>query len=69
MSGRVARTLCTAALAAVVTVSPATAEPADPDPAPAAGAPQGVAGLLTRLQTLYREAEEAASSTPEPRRS
>ncbi|MGW4233724.1 NlpC/P60 family protein [Streptomyces sp. NPDC004980] len=59
MSGRVARTLCTAALAAVVAVSPATAEPADPDPAPAAGAPQGVAGLLTRLQTLYREAEEA----------
>ncbi|MFD4035130.1 NlpC/P60 family protein [Streptomyces sp. NPDC058637] len=66
MSGRVARTLGTAALAAVVAVSPATAEPAGPDPAPAAGAPQeatrapqGVAALLTRLQTLYREAEEA----------
>ncbi|GAA2946620.1 C40 family peptidase [Streptomyces argenteolus] len=57
MSGRVARTLCTAALAAVVAVSPATAEPAGPDRAPAA--PQDIAGMLTRLQTLYREAEEA----------
>ncbi|MFF2139687.1 C40 family peptidase [Streptomyces sp. NPDC058193] len=68
MSGRLARTLCTAALAAVVAASPAFAEPADPgsapaagpDPAPAAGAePQSVAGLLAQLQTLYRKAEEA----------
>ncbi|MFJ9056853.1 NlpC/P60 family protein [Streptomyces sp. NPDC102409] len=67
MSGRLARTLCTAALAAVVAASPAFAEPAPgpvpaggPDPAPAAGAPQqSVAGLLTQLQTLYRKAEEA----------
>ncbi|MFD5869944.1 NlpC/P60 family protein [Streptomyces sp. NPDC060322] len=68
MSGRLARTLCTAALAAVVAASPAFAEPAGPgpvpaggpDPAPAAGAPQqNVAGLLTQLQTLYRKAEEA----------
>ncbi|WP_406464516.1 NlpC/P60 family protein [Streptomyces sp. NBC_00111] len=67
MSGRLARTLCTAALAAVVAASPAFAGPAPgpvpaggPDPAPAAGAPQqSVAGLLTQLQTLYRKAEEA----------
>ncbi|WP_330320678.1 NlpC/P60 family protein [Streptomyces clavifer] len=59
MSGRLARTLCTAALAAVAAVSPATAEPAAPDPVPAAGAPQTIAGMLTRLQTLYQEAEEA----------
>ncbi|MFE2023282.1 NlpC/P60 family protein [Streptomyces sp. NPDC059499] len=66
MSGRVARTLCTAVLAAVVAASPATAEPADPStapadpsPAPAPDAPQSVAGLLKRLQTLYQETEEA----------
>lgn len=80
MSGRLARTLCTAVLAAVVAASPATAEPAEPgvfrsdhagarepgmirtrgpSPAPAPDAPQSVAGLLKRLQTLYQEAEEA----------
>ncbi|MGW0779554.1 NlpC/P60 family protein [Streptomyces sp. NPDC002913] len=68
MSGRLARTLCTAALAAVVAASPAVAEPADPEPAPAAGtesgsvagtAPGSVAGLLKQLQTLYQQAEEA----------
>ncbi|MFJ8975399.1 NlpC/P60 family protein [Streptomyces sp. NPDC102282] len=60
MSGRLARTLCTAALAAVVAASPAFAEPAGPGPVPAGGAPQqNVAGLLTQLQTLYRKAEEA----------
>ncbi|MEU0134280.1 C40 family peptidase [Streptomyces sp. NPDC006296] len=60
MSGRVARALCTAVLAAAVAASPAVAEPTGPDPAPAAGpAPQGVAGLLKQLQTLYQEAEEA----------
>lgn len=59
MSGRVARTLCTAVLAAVVAASPATAEPAGPSAAPAPDAPQSVAGLLKRLQTLYQEAEEA----------
>ncbi|WP_420710277.1 coiled-coil domain-containing protein, partial [Streptomyces sp. NRRL S-15] len=64
MPGRVARALCTAALAAVVAASPAVAEPSGPDPAPgpapAAGpAPQSVAGLLKQLQTLYRKAEEA----------
>ncbi|MEV0012891.1 NlpC/P60 family protein [Streptomyces sp. NPDC047973] len=66
MSGRVARALCSAALAAVVAASPAVADPpapvpSPPDaPAPAAGpAPQGVAGLLKQLQTLYQEAEEA----------
>ncbi|MFG2428263.1 NlpC/P60 family protein [Streptomyces sp. NPDC048590] len=66
MSGRVARALCSAALAAVVAASPAVADPPAPvpspsdAPAPAAGpAPQGVAGLLKQLQTLYQEAEEA----------
>ncbi|MEU9361449.1 glycoside hydrolase, partial [Streptomyces sp. NPDC048301] len=66
MSGRVARTLCSAVLAAVVAASPAVADPPAPvpspsdAPAPAAGpAPQGVAGLLKQLQTLYQEAEEA----------
>ena len=64
MSGRVARAVSTAALAAVFAASPAVAEPSPPDPAPApapaAGpAPQSVAGLLKQLQTLYRKAEEA----------
>ncbi|MFI8867557.1 MULTISPECIES: C40 family peptidase [unclassified Streptomyces] len=61
MARRFARTLCTAALAAVVAASPAVAEPSGPPPAPgpAAGAPQSVAGLLKQLQTLYRQAEEA----------
>jgi len=60
VSGRLARTLCTAALAAVVAASPAVAEPAGDDPAPAAGpAPQSIAGLLKQLQTLYQQAEEA----------
>ncbi|MFJ8860072.1 NlpC/P60 family protein [Streptomyces sp. NPDC102451] len=61
MSRGFARTLCTAALAAVVAASPAVAEPSGPGPAPApaAGAPGSVAGLLKQLQTLYRQAEEA----------
>ncbi|MGA6871611.1 NlpC/P60 family protein [Streptomyces pratensis] len=60
MSGRVARALCTAALAAAVAASPAVAEPSGPEPAPAPGpAPRSVAGLLKQLQTLYRNAEEA----------
>ncbi|MEU3126735.1 NlpC/P60 family protein [Streptomyces sp. NPDC047726] len=60
MSGRVARALCTAALAAAVAASPAVAEPSGPEPAPASGpAPRSVAGLLKQLQTLYRNAEEA----------
>ncbi|MEU1123008.1 C40 family peptidase [Streptomyces sp. NPDC005899] len=112
MSGRLARTLCTAALAAVVAAPPATAGPAGPaaghpaeaatgrtadtgdgpraEPSagtgtgadtgtgvalsdagtagagadaapatPATGAPQSVAALLKRLQTLYQQVEEA----------
>ncbi|MFG2591527.1 NlpC/P60 family protein [Streptomyces sp. NPDC048438] len=63
MSRRFARTLCTAALAAVLAASPAVAEPSGPEPepapAPAAGAPGSVAGLLKQLQTAYRKAEEA----------
>ncbi|MFJ3700031.1 MULTISPECIES: C40 family peptidase [Streptomyces] len=62
MSGRVARSLCTAVLAAAVAASPAVAEPSGPEPAPAPAAgpaPQSVAGLLKQLQTLYRKAEEA----------
>ncbi|MFG3526297.1 NlpC/P60 family protein [Streptomyces sp. NPDC047917] len=68
MSGGVLRTVCTAALAAVVAASPAAAAPAAPDPAgggaakvPAgpAGANRSVAQLLSELRQLYQKAEEA----------
>lgn len=55
-SGTLVRSLGTAALAAVVVISPATAVAA---PAPEAG---GVAGLLTELQRLYQQAEEATET-------
>ncbi|WP_406454788.1 C40 family peptidase [Streptomyces sp. NBC_00876] len=69
MPGRLSRSLCTAALAAVVTAAPAAAAapvtgPSDPA-APAAGpeaAKGGVAALLTRLQTLYQQTEEATET-------
>ncbi|MEV5602319.1 C40 family peptidase [Streptomyces sp. NPDC052299] len=57
-SGTLVRSLGTAALAAVVVISPATAVAA-PAPAPEAG---GVAGLLTELQRLYQQAEEATET-------
>ncbi|RPK58006.1 putative endopeptidase precursor [Streptomyces sp. ADI96-02] len=119
MSGRLLRAVCTTALAAVLSVSPATAAPApaEPGPVPPGGSatagdpvlpadegprapagtgetgpaaaqdtgsdpagteeidastalaapgapegPQGVATLLRRLQTVYREAEEASET-------
>ncbi|WP_329028940.1 C40 family peptidase [Streptomyces sp. NBC_01423] len=62
-SGTLVRSFGTAALAAVVVVSPATAVAA-PSPAPAVpGAPAGgVAGLLSELQRLYQQAEEATET-------
>ncbi|SEC54891.1 Cell wall-associated hydrolase, NlpC family [Streptomyces sp. 2131.1] len=62
-SGTLVRSFGTAALAAVVVVSPATAVAA-PSPAPAVpGAPAGgVAGLLSELQRLYQQAEEATEA-------
>lgn len=71
MSGKLLRSLGTAALAAVVMTSPAAAvaapSPGPEDPAaPAAGpgqtAPGGVAGLLNELQRLYQQTEEATET-------
>ncbi|WP_030223694.1 C40 family peptidase [Streptomyces sp. NRRL WC-3626] len=56
MSGRLLRLVCTAALAAGAVLVPGSAA-AVPEP----GA-RSVAGLLTELQTLYREAEKATES-------
>ncbi|MFJ7625439.1 NlpC/P60 family protein [Streptomyces sp. NPDC097595] len=62
-SGTLVRSLGTAALAAVVVVSPATAVAAPSPPPPAPGAPAGrVAGLLSELQRLYQQAEEATET-------
>lgn len=58
MSGRIARIVCTASLvAAAVAAPPPTVAAADPP----TGRPS-VAELLTRLQTLYVQAEEAAEA-------
>ncbi|MFB7211951.1 NlpC/P60 family protein [Streptomyces sp. NPDC056255] len=57
MSGGVLRSVCTAALAAVVAASPAAA--AATAPGPAAGADSSVAQLLSELRKLYQQAEEA----------
>ncbi|WP_406284036.1 NlpC/P60 family protein [Streptomyces sp. NBC_00209] len=62
-SGTLVRSLGTAALAAVVVVSPANAVAAPSPPPPAPGAPAGgVAGLLTELQRLYQQAEKATET-------
>ncbi|WUS99231.1 NlpC/P60 family protein [Streptomyces sp. NBC_00708] len=62
-SGTLVRSLGTAALAAVVVVSPATAVAAPSPAPPAPGAPAGgVAGLLNELQRLYQQAEEATET-------
>ncbi|THA70359.1 glycoside hydrolase [Streptomyces sp. A0958] len=62
MSGTWLRSLGTAALAAVVVTSPAAAVAA-PSPGPAPGAADGsVAGLLSELQRLYQQAEEATET-------
>ncbi|MFF5335161.1 NlpC/P60 family protein [Streptomyces sp. NPDC013181] len=57
-SGTLVRSFGTAVLAAVVVVSPATAVAA-PAPPPAPG---DAAGLLSELQRLYQQAEEATES-------
>ncbi|MFF4227874.1 C40 family peptidase [Streptomyces sp. NPDC001820] len=61
MTGRLLHSVCTAALATATAVAavPAAAEPA-PTPAPAP--PTTVSGMLTALQTLYRQAEEAGET-------
>ncbi|MEU8699703.1 C40 family peptidase [Streptomyces sp. NPDC048680] len=73
MPGSVLRSICATALAAVVVTSPAAAA-ATPSPAPAdpgtgsagAAAPEAAAGspaaLLSRLQNLYQQAEEATET-------
>ncbi|MFG2600964.1 NlpC/P60 family protein [Streptomyces sp. NPDC048462] len=76
MPGSVLRSVCTAALAAVVVTSPAAALAApspSPAPSPAADAaagpapeaaepPAGAAALLVELQKLYQQAEEATET-------
>ncbi|CAB45630.1 MULTISPECIES: C40 family peptidase [Streptomyces] len=65
MSGRLLRLVCTAALTAGIVLAPvpAAAGPG-PGPGPAEGAAgdRTVAGLLTDLQRLYREAERATET-------
>ncbi|MFI2347019.1 NlpC/P60 family protein [Streptomyces sp. NPDC019443] len=67
MSGRLLRSVCTAALAAATTVAAVPAAPAADDPAagtptPAPAPPTTVSGMLTALQTLYRQVEEAGET-------
>ncbi|MEV7237719.1 NlpC/P60 family protein [Streptomyces sp. NPDC051020] len=68
MSSRVLRTVCAAALTAVVTASPAVAahaDPSSPGPAAPSGMPRAtksVAELLTELGKLYQQAEEASEA-------
>ncbi|MET7810345.1 NlpC/P60 family protein [Streptomyces sp. NPDC005395] len=59
MSGRLLRLTCTAALAAGIVLAPV---PAAAEPAPATTDDRTVAGLLTDLQRLYREAERATET-------
>ncbi|MYS75389.1 hypothetical protein GTY88_33980, partial [Streptomyces sp. SID5926] len=63
MSGRLLRLVCTAALTAGIVLAPVPAA-AEPGPSPAEGAAgdRTVAGLLTDLQRLYREAERATET-------
>ncbi|MGW4105440.1 coiled-coil domain-containing protein, partial [Streptomyces sp. NPDC004976] len=63
MSGMLPRLVCTAALAAGTVLAPVSAV-AVPEPGGGSGGPGGrsVAGLLTELQTLYREAEKATET-------
>ncbi|MFH8973912.1 NlpC/P60 family protein [Streptomyces sp. NPDC017890] len=60
MSGRFLRLVCTAAVTAGIALAPVPAT-ADPEPG-GAGGDRSVAGLLTDLQRLYREAEKAAET-------
>ncbi|WP_217246456.1 C40 family peptidase [Streptomyces sp. AC602_WCS936] len=59
MSGRLLRLVCTAALAAGIVCVPG---PAAAEPAPGTAEDRSVAGLLTDLQRLYREAEKATET-------
>ncbi|MGC9379669.1 NlpC/P60 family protein [Streptomyces sp. MH13] len=60
MSGRFLRLVCTAAVTAGIALAPV---PATADPGPGeAGRDRSVAGLLTDLQRLYREAEKATET-------
>ncbi|WP_432161595.1 NlpC/P60 family protein [Streptomyces tendae] len=63
MSGRLLRLVCTAAVAAGIALAPvpAAAGPAA-EPAPGTADDRTVAGLLTDLQQLYREAEKATET-------
>ncbi|MET7319784.1 NlpC/P60 family protein [Streptomyces sp. NPDC005549] len=63
MSGRLLRLACTAVVATGIVLAPvpAAAEPA-PGPAEGAAGDRTVAGLLTDLQRLYREAEKATET-------
>ncbi|WP_328920293.1 MULTISPECIES: NlpC/P60 family protein [unclassified Streptomyces] len=69
MSGTVLRTVCSAALAALVLASPAVAAPVERDSGPSGVATgkgpdstKSIAELLTELRTLYRQAEEATET-------
>ncbi|MES9588787.1 C40 family peptidase [Streptomyces sp. NPDC086796] len=62
MPGGVSRTVCTAALAALVVTSSAAPAPAAPDPAAPTGANQSVGRLLSNLRQLYQQAEEATET-------
>jgi cell wall-associated NlpC family hydrolase len=62
VSGGVSRTVCTAALAALVVTSSAAPAPAAPDPAAPTGANQSVGRLLSNLRQLYQQAEEATET-------
>lgn len=59
MSGRLLRLVCTAAVAAGIVLAPV---PAAADPVPGTADDRTVAGLLTDLQRLYREAEKATET-------
>ncbi|MET4924277.1 NlpC/P60 family protein [Streptomyces sp. PSRA5] len=59
MSGRLLRSVCTAALAVLAAVP--CAAPAGAEPVPG-GAPRGVAELLTEMRKLYQQAEEATEA-------
>jgi peptidoglycan DL-endopeptidase CwlO len=60
--GRLLRSVCTAALAAATAVAAVPAAPAAGAPPPAPAPPTTVSGMLTALQTLYRQVEEAGET-------
>lgn len=57
MSGRLPRSVCTAALAVLAAIP--CAAPAGAAPVPDDSAPRGVSALLTEMRELYQQAEEA----------